>query len=172
MIMGMTISLAGNARINARSITPSSPNSLANGSRDEEKSERRVFSPTLILARHHIITPAGMADITALPRTKAVLSTTDRTIIFPTSGERYGGSSRVNDEGRPFKRVDDSNLDTRRVIMMLKMIISVSNKDETKEEAIPEKLPTKNTVIRAIRSGNLPLQGTRLFVSIAIMRSR
>ena len=51
------------------------------------------------------------------------------------------------------------------------IIRSVNTKAADKDEKNPAALLTKNIPITAIRIGNLPLQGTRLFVIIAIIRS-
>ena len=76
--IGMTISFAGKPSINARSITPSSPISLANGSRKPLEILRSVAPFTDIFAKSQIISPAGAATATALDKTKIVLSKTER----------------------------------------------------------------------------------------------
>lgn len=83
MMIGITISLAGNPRMNAIRITPSSPIKRANGSRKSEQMASGVVSPTRRFAISQISIPAGIAVITALPRTKAVLSKIDRIITLP-----------------------------------------------------------------------------------------
>lgn len=54
---------------------------------------------------------------------------------------------------------------------MLKIIDAVKKNAARNEEPPPE-APIKNIVITEISMGNLPLQGTKLFVSIASSRSR
>ncbi len=51
-------------------------------------------------------------------------------------------------------------------------ITPVNSRAEAMEESIPPAVPIKNIVIIAINVGNLPLQGTKLFVKIASRRSR
>ena len=98
-IIGSTVSFAGKPRIKAKSMVPSSPIVLANGSRSEDTEESNVFPPIVIFANIHIIRPAGAATAAALPRTKSVLSKMERTITLKKSGFLYGGSSRVKEEG-------------------------------------------------------------------------
>ena len=54
---------------------------------------------------------------------------------------------------------------------MLKIINEVKKIAARKEDPPPD-TPIKNIVITDISIGNLPLQGTKLFVIIAIRRSR
>ena len=54
---------------------------------------------------------------------------------------------------------------------MPKTINPVSNKADHKERKSPPPVPTKNMARTAINVGNRPLQGTKLLVSIAIIRS-
>ena len=88
IIIGMTISLAGNPRIKAIRMTPSIPSSLPNGSRKLVQWASRVISPTVIFAISQIKSPAGAATMTALPRTNSVRSKTERTITLPIWGRR------------------------------------------------------------------------------------
>ena len=75
-----------------------------------------LISPIFMLAISHIISPAGAATITARASTNKVRSSRDLINILPICGFRYGGSSSVNEDGRPFKIVVDSIFDTARVI--------------------------------------------------------
>ena len=95
MMIGTTISFAGNPRIKASSMTPSIPMTWANGSRNPEQCARSVASPTEILAISQMMSPAGAATTIARPRTNRVLAKIERTITFPICGFRYGGSSSV-----------------------------------------------------------------------------
>ena len=52
------------------------------------------------------------------------------------------------------------------------MITPVKNSVDASDANIPAAPPIKNIVIIAISVGNRPLQGTKLFVMIAIRRSR
>ena len=109
--------------------------------------------------------------MTARPRTKRVRSRIERTITLPIFGIRYGGSSRIKEEGNPFKMVLESSLETSSVAVIPSRITSV----RSRQEAIPlpkEKEAAKNMVIMAIKVGKRPLQGTKLLVRIAMRRSR
>ena len=66
--------------------------------------------------------PAGAAAVIALPRTNIVLSTTDRNTTVSIFGFRYGGISRINDEGVPFNSVLVSIPDAINVITTLNTI--------------------------------------------------
>lgn len=152
-------------------ITPSRPRIRANGSKKSAHKDKIVEELTRRFAISHKMSPAGMADATALPKTKAVLSNKERTITLPTCGGRYGGSSRVNADGMPRKSVADRSLETAKVANILKMISNVSNTAEVNPK--PRPCPdTKNIEIIVISKGNLPLQGTKEFVNIAIICSR
>ncbi len=83
IMMGTTISLAGNPRINARRMTPSKPMSLANGSRKPEQWASRVAFPTDILAKSQMTIPAGAATEIARPNTNKVRSNMERTMTLP-----------------------------------------------------------------------------------------
>ena len=127
-----------------------------------------LFSPTCTFAIIQIINPAGAATITALPSTNSVLSKTDLTITFPICGFLYGGSSKANDEGMPFNIVFDKIFETNRVVKTPSIIVQVNKNVENKDTYGPAAKPAKNMVIIAINVGNLPLQGTKLFVIMAI----
>lgn len=99
IISGITISFAGVPKIKANRIVPSSPIAFAKGSSRPEQYCSNVRLPMFIFANSQIISPAGAAMLTALPRTNKVLSNTDLTMILPMSGRLKGGSSSVNDEG-------------------------------------------------------------------------
>lgn len=88
IINGITISFAGNPRTNANNIVPSSPIIFANGSSTPEQIDNRVRPSIDTLANSHMISPAGAATLTALPRTKSVLSRTERTITAQIFGRR------------------------------------------------------------------------------------
>lgn len=171
MIIGITISLAGNPSMNAMRITPSSPRSLANGSRKPQQCVSRLTPPASTLASSHMTSPAGAATTTARPRTNNVLSNIERTITFPICGRLYGGNSNVKEDGTPFSSVLDNTPETRNVINTPSTITAVSIIAARSVAPGPPSVPMKNIVISAINVGNLPLHGTKLFVSIAISRS-
>lgn len=153
IMAGSTISLAGEPRIKAMSIVPSMPKKRAAGSRKSVHKERSEDPPTVIFARHQIISPAGAAITTARPRTKRVLSKTERTITLPICGRRKAGSSRAMAEGIPRRMVEDKSPDTRRVIITLKTTNRVSIHADSRE---PDGAPgdkVKNMVIIAISAG-------------------
>lgn len=160
--------MAGKPRINAIKIYPSRPNDFAKGSIKLAAEDKMLISPINIFAIIHIINPAGIATNTARPKTNNVLSRMDRTMIFPTCGFLYGGNSRVKLEGIPLRNVLDSNLEIINVITTPNMIILVRINADIIDLNGPESDPTKNMAITEISMGNLPLQGTKLFVIIAI----
>ena len=87
----------------------------------------------------------------------------------PMRGQRYGGSSRTNDDGIPFRTVLDKRRDIRSVITIPSTITAVSMSAEMTDELPPKE---KNIVIIAISVGKRPLQGTKQFVNMAMRRSR
>ena len=78
-MMGITISFAGKPRIKAIRITPSSPIILAKGSKKSAQSINTLVFPTLRFAASQMIIPAGIATDNERPKTKRVLSNTERT---------------------------------------------------------------------------------------------
>lgn len=83
IIIGMTISLAGNPSKNAMIMAPSSPINLPNGSIKFVKCVKIGIPPTLTLAAIHIMNPAGKATLAARPNTYSVRSKRERTSTFP-----------------------------------------------------------------------------------------
>lgn len=73
-VRGRTISLAGKPKINASRITPSSPISRANGSREEANTAKRGVPEMPTLPSTQIITPAGAATKIARHKTNNVRS--------------------------------------------------------------------------------------------------
>ena len=114
----------------------------------------------------HITTPAGKATTTARFKTNNILPKIELIIILNTSGLRYAGNSKTNDELSPFKMVIDKIFDTNKVIIIPSKIKDVSIRALIKGEKI--ELPTKKALDSDIKIGNLPLQGTKQFVKIAI----
>ncbi len=107
----------------------------------------------LIFAINHIKSPAGAATEIALPRTKTVLSMTDLMSILPICGFLYGGSSSINEDGTPLRKVDDSTLETKNVANTPKMMVHVSMiADNTNPEPDVERF-MKNIDMIAINSG-------------------
>lgn len=160
--MGITISLAGNPNIKENNITPSNPNSLANGSKKLEIILNIDIFSTYVFDNIHIISPIGAAMAIALPRTYNVLSNIDLIITLPICGFLNGGNSRINEDGTPFNIVFDNNLDINNVIIIDNKINANSIKEELKELLI------KNIVMSVIKVGNLPLHGIKALVRIAI----
>ncbi len=78
----------------------------------------------------------------------------------------------MKEEGTPFNMVFDSRRETAKVIMTAKAIRRASSTDENTESKGAAMLPRKNIDIIDIIVGNRPLQGTKLFVTTAIKRSR
>lgn len=125
-------------------------------------------SPTLILENNHITIPAGAAIEIALPNTNRVLSNKERINILPICGVLYGGSSKVKDDGSPFNIVFESIFETNNVNKIPNKTTSITITAATNPENIPAIEPEINIVATVIKNGNLPLQGTKQFVSIAI----
>ena len=110
-----------------------------------------------------ITRPAGAATAAALPRTNSVLSRTERTITFPICGLRYGGSSKVKDDGIPFSSVPESSLETANVIKIPIMTKNVKMSAAKTEFSIPPEVPIKNIVIIAISVGKPPPSKRKIF---------
>ncbi len=87
-IIGTTISLAGKPRIKAKSIMPSSPKSLAKGSRKSEQYENTLIPSIYMFAVSQIKSPAGAATAAARPSTNRVRSKIERTMTLPICGFR------------------------------------------------------------------------------------
>ena len=170
--IGITISFAGKPSINAISITPSRPMSLAAGSRKSDAISKRLSPPTVILAASHMIAPAGAATAAARPSTNSVRSNTDLIITLPICGRRYGGSSSVNDDGTPRSTVFERNHVIIKVAAIPDRMTTVSRAAVRTPDAAFAPTVIKNIVIIDIIAGNLPLQGTRLLVSMARSLSR
>ena len=77
----------------------------------------------------------------------------------------------MKDEGTPFKRVLLNIFDTASVAAIPNKITVQSRAADIRLPAKPVAPARKNIVITAMSVGNLPLQGTKLFVSMAIIRS-
>ena len=170
-IMGRTISFAGNPSRNPSRITPSSPMNCAGVSRSAAQCAKMEPPPIWQLVKHQITAPAGAAARQALPSTKIVRSSSERTSTLPNWGLRYGGSSSVKEDGTPRRMVCDSRRDTANVTKTPSRISPSSNRAELTERHSP--LPAaKNREIQVIMVGNLPLQGIKLLVRMAISRSR
>ena len=82
IIIGKTISFAGNPKINAMRITPSRPINFANGSRKFDTCNNKLMLLICMFANSQMINPAGAATETALPKIYIVLSKSDLTKIL------------------------------------------------------------------------------------------
>ena len=82
IIIGKTISLAGNPNIKAVTITPSNPINKPNGFKKFDNIFIIFLPPISILVNSQISSPVGAAIITALPSIFKVLSTKDLTNTF------------------------------------------------------------------------------------------
>ena len=158
--------------MNASIITPSKPNAFPNGSRKSETIVKRFSSPIVTFAAIQIISPAGAATAAARPKTKIVLSNIDEIIVLRICGRLYGGSSNVNDDGTPFNAVTESIFETKSVKIIPNIINPESIKADNAERVKEYDDVTKNIDMIDIIAGNLPLQGTKEFVIIAISLSR
>ena len=125
------------------------------------------------LAINHIKRPAGAATDTARPSTNKVRSNIERTITLPTWGTRYGGSSSAKEEGIPLSQVTDKSHDIKSVMAIPKSITAKRMSADKIDWQNPlASAPVKNIVIMLISVGKRPLHGTKVFVSMAISRSR
>ena len=115
--------------------------------------------------------PAGAATATALPKAQNGSVKNGAHYDATYCGRRYGGSSRVKVEGTPFSKVNDRILET----------ISVTNTPNTTSTATAigaarwlngEDNSPKNTEASIISVGKRPLHGMKLFVIMAMRRSR
>ena len=153
MIIGNTISFAGNPSINAISITPSRPSILAKGFKKSEQRKSRLIPPIFIFAIIHIKSPAGAATEIALPSTKTVLSMTDLMSILPNCGFLYGGSSSINEDGTPLRIVNDNNLETKNVVSIPRTIVHVNISADNIKLTFGVNVFIKNIDMIAINSG-------------------
>ena len=85
---GSMISLAGKARRNASSTMPSRPMRSPRGWRKPARTASNGRPETARLDSSHSTAPAGMATVTARPRTKSVRSSRERTRTLPICGRR------------------------------------------------------------------------------------
>ena len=77
----------------------------------------------------------------------------------------------MNEDGTPFRSVLESIFDINKVITIPTKITKTTTKVDIIELEIPENLLAIKMVAIDIKKGNLPLQGTNAFVSIAISLS-
>ncbi len=153
IIMGNTISFAGNPSKNAINIMPSSPINLAKGSKKLEQCMSILAPFIFMFAINHIRNPAGAATVIALPNTKIVLSITDLMSIFPNCGFLYGGNSRMNDDGIPLRMVTDKIFETKNVANNPKIMVDVNMIDDSIKLKLDVDRFIKNMDIIAINSG-------------------
>jgi hypothetical protein len=131
-----------------------------------DKCDKMLEFPIFIFANNQIIKPAGAATQIARINTKTTFSLTLFKIVFTNCGLRSGGISITNELLCPFKTVLLKIFD--------EIIVTTSDKHKSASNIIaaPTLLSLKNITIIAINKGNLPLQGVKEFVIIAINRSR
>lgn len=77
----------------------------------------------------------------------------------------------MKEEGTPLSTVLDKSFVAPKVIAIPRSITPVKSTADITEEKVPPEVPIKNMVSIAMSAGYLPLQGTKLFVSIARSRS-
>ena len=171
-MIGKTISFAGNPSKKANKITPSNPIKRPKGSRKEAQYERIVASPIVIFAIIQMTMPAGAATQTARDKTESVRSQRERTSTFLICGRRYGGSSITKEEGIPCNIVAERSLEISKVMQVATTKVHSKSSADMAGWRGAAANPAKKTVIMAISVGKRPLQGTKLFVRIAIIRSR
>lgn len=116
-----------------------------------------LIPSNVILANSHITIPIGAATDTALASTNKVLSNNDLTIILLICGFLQGGSSKINEEGAPFKRVLDNILEINSVNIIPKTIIKITASVDMIDDKIPVKYSPIKIVAIVIKKGNLPV---------------
>lgn len=116
-----------------------------------------VVPPIETFANSHITIPTGAATAIALPKTKRVLSRSDLTNTFPICGFLYGGSSKINDEGTPFRIVLDKIFEIKSVKNIPSKITKITANVDMTDERTPAKYEPMNIVAIVIRKGNLPI---------------
>ena len=114
------------------------------------------------VAKSQITRPAGAATLIALPNTNKVLSKIDLIKIFPNWGLLYGGSSKIKEEGIPFKIVLDNIFDVINVKIIPKSITKITASVETIEAPIPCIEPAIKILEIAIKKGNLPVTRNKI----------
>lgn len=77
----------------------------------------------------------------------------------------------MKEEGIPFNTVMERTLETAKVMHTPRTMNRVRSRADSMESKAPPDTPTKNMEIMAMRVGNLPLQGTKLLVIMAMSRS-
>lgn len=152
-------------------IYPSSPISCPNGFKKLATYVSRFISPINIFDISHITIPAGAATAKALPSTNMVLSNIDLVITLIICGFLYGGNSKTKDEASPFSIVFERIFEMPKLIAIPNKITPKTARVDTNEEYwFATRLPINIEDI-VISIGNLPLHGTKQFVSIAIIFS-
>ena len=122
-----------------------------------------------MFAVSQISIPAGIEMYIALPRTNIVRSSIDLMIVSSIFGFLYDGSSKVNDEGSPFKIVFERIFEISNVIRTEKIINPRRVRADSVDDAnLFDDAETRKIEIIAISVGNLPLHGENTLVRIAI----
>ena len=143
--------------MNAVSMYPSIPISLPSGSRKFAMYCKREISPNETFAKIQITIPAGAATLIALPNTNKVRSKMERTNILPNCGFLYGGSSKLKEDGTPFKSVFDKSLEITNVIHIPINTTISTHKVEIIELLKPVNNDPINILEIVIKIGNLPV---------------
>lgn len=130
-----------------------------------------LIFPIFTFANIHNTIPAGAATDTALPNTNSVLSNIDLIIIFFTCGFLYGGNSKIKLELSPLSKVFDKNFDIIKVNIIPSNTTTKTDIVDISEFLKLNPIPDIKIVDIVIKNGNLPLQGTKALVKIAISLS-
>ena len=118
----------------------------------------------------YIISPIGAATDTARSSTATTLDVTEWNTDLKNSGLRYGGNSIVNEDFSPLRIVFDRSAVTGKVMSIPKS----TNKNTirlTKNDGLFPDTIMKATLHILASIGSLPLQGIKLFVRMARIRS-
>ena len=150
---------------------PSRPMAFPKGLRAFATLRRRLAPRKDVFARIHVTMPAGAEIMAALTKTNTVRSRNDRIMVLSIWGRLYGGSSMANAEGMPFRTVLDRTHDMTRVINIPRDTQTSSQTVVVLILAADMMTGLKKMADIRIIAGNLPLQGTNVFVRIAISLS-
>ena len=158
--------MAGKERRNAAKITPLMPQNAPTGSKAAATWARTEAPPTSQCSSTQMTIPAGAATEMARAVIFAVRSSSDRRRIRPTLGFRKGGISST---------IWDDCFRTAVLLRTAEARSVIQTLNRTKAVRIPAaKKPfwEKNRLMSTIIAGNLPLQGTKALVRMAMSRSR
>ncbi len=132
----------------------------------------RLASPHGMFDTSQMTAPAGSAKTTARQSTYSVRSMSEVYSVASTRGGRYGGSSRLKAETSPRSTVRESSHEMAKVSTMPSTAtVTTASAETSPARCAGATLPTKIVATR-ICVGQRPLQSAKLFVMMAMSRSR